>query len=167
MNWFSSHFNWHLQNEIVKFMVNDRNFQRTLETLCLFSYLHEWHIFWQATVVDCWTELCQKIPLIKMKIFESDSLTYKVMENCSRSWEELKRGCTLFKNARHAVPLWVITMPWKVHEPCKNIFMSTFNPWTPKLSITNFVTQGYSHTLHIYFVGVVCCSHPYMNVILS
>ena len=33
-------------------MVNDRNFQQTLETLCLFSYLHEWHIFWQTTVID-------------------------------------------------------------------------------------------------------------------
>ena len=26
-------------------MVNDCNFQRTLETLCLPSHLHEWHIF--------------------------------------------------------------------------------------------------------------------------
>ena len=109
----------------------------------------------------------KKYPESQWKFFESESWSYKVMENCSRSWEELKRGCTLFKHARHAVPLWVVTMPWKVHEPCKNIFMSTFNPWAPKLSITNLVTEGYSHTLHIYFVGVVCCSHPYMNVILS
>ena len=29
------------------------DFQRNLETLCLFSYLHEWHIFLQTTVVDC------------------------------------------------------------------------------------------------------------------
>ena len=64
-------------------------------------------------------------------------------------------------------PLWVIEMPWKVHELAQNIFLSTFNPWAPKLSIANFVTQDYSHILHVYFVGVFCYSHPYMNVILS
>ena len=97
----------------------------------------------------------------------------KVTAKLIRSWKTVQvmrraqKRMYPVKHARHAVPLWVITMPWKVHEPCKNIFMSTFNPWAPKLSFTNFVTQGYSHTLHIYFVGVVCSSHPYMNGILS
>ena len=35
MNWSSLHFDWQLHHEIAKFMVNDRNFQQTLETLCL------------------------------------------------------------------------------------------------------------------------------------
>ena len=41
------------------------------------------------------------------------------------------------------------------------------NLWAPKLNIANFVTQDYSHILHIYFIGVSCCSHPQRNVTLS
>ena len=78
MNWFSSRFDWQLHNEIVKFMANVHDFQRTLETLWMA------HILADNSCCDCRTELFQKISLIKMKIFESDSLTYRVMEKFSR-----------------------------------------------------------------------------------
>ena len=48
-----------------------------------------------------------------------------------------------------------------------NHAITNTNPRAPKLNIANFATQDYSHILHVYFVGVFCCSHPYKNVILS
>ena len=30
-------------------------------------------------------------------------------------------------------------------------------------NIADFVTKDYSHIVHVYFVGVFCCSHPYRN----
>ena len=45
-----------LINETVKFMANDRNFQQTLESLCMLS---PWmtHILVDVSGCDCWTEL--------------------------------------------------------------------------------------------------------------
>ena len=73
-------------------MVNDRNFQQTLETLCLDNYLHELHILWQTTVVVT-VELSSvnKYPKSKWKF---SKVVAKLMEKKSR--EELKRGCTPF-----------------------------------------------------------------------
>ena len=41
----------------------------------------------------------------------------------------------------------------------------TPHPWAPNLNIANFLTQDYSHILHVYFVAGLCCSHPYGDVI--
>ena len=40
----------------------------------------------------------------------------------------------------------------------------TLNPWAPKLNIAHFLTQDFSHVLHVSFCGCFCCSHPYWDV---
>ena len=41
----------------------------------------------------------------------------------------------------------------------------TPHPRAPKLNIANFLTQDYSHILHVYFVTGFCRSHPYGDLI--
>ena len=51
-------------------MANDRNFQQTLDSLCMLS---PWmtHILVDVSGCDCWTELFQKNTLNQMNILES------------------------------------------------------------------------------------------------
>ena len=73
------------------------------------NYLHKWYMFWRtAVVVSVELSYVKKYSKTKSK-FPNVTAELKVMENWTKSWkkssEEFKRGCTLFKHARHALSL--------------------------------------------------------------
>ena len=50
------------------------------------------------------------------------------------------------------------------YEKCLGAHRLNIKSVSPEIKLSTFLTQDYSHILHVYFVGVFCC---YRNVTLS